>query len=150
MKDCLKINGKQRIIMPKKGGYVRFKNYERKMKSAPIIYPDFESILVPEINVKQNTEQPHTNKYQKYIAGSYDYKIVCVDDKFSKRFKTYLGEDTAYNFINNVIEENEYCNEVQKNILTKNLWLLKMTMKILRPLLNVGFVTMIMLIMMLK
>ena len=149
MKDCLKINGKQRIIMPKKGGYVRFKNYERKMKSAPIIYPDFESILVPEINVKQNTEQPHTNKYQKYIAG-YDYKIVCVHDKFSKRFKTYLGEDTAYNFINNVIEENEYCNEVQKNILTKNLWLLKMTMKILRPLLNVGFVTMIMLIMMLK
>ena len=121
MKDCLKINGKQRIIMPKKGGYVRFKNYERKMKSPPIIYPDFESILVPEINVKQNTEQPHTNKYQKDIAGSYDYKIVCVDDKFSKRFKTYLGEDKAYNFINNVIEENEYCNEVQKNILTKNL-----------------------------
>ena len=150
MKDCLKINGKQRIIMTKKGEHVRFKNYEGKMKSRSIIYADFESILVPEINVKQNIEQPHTNKYQKYIAGSYDYKTVCVDDKFSKPFKTYLGEDAAYNFINNVIKESEYCNEVQKNILTKNLWLLKMTMKIIRPLLNVGFVTMIMLIMMLK
>ena len=26
IKDCFKINGKQRIIMPKKGEYVKFKN----------------------------------------------------------------------------------------------------------------------------
>ena len=29
IKDCFKINGKQRIIMPKKGEYVQFKNYEK-------------------------------------------------------------------------------------------------------------------------
>ena len=28
IKDCFKINGKQRIIMPKKDEYVKFKNYE--------------------------------------------------------------------------------------------------------------------------
>ena len=28
IKDCFKINDKQRIIMPKKGKYVTFKNYE--------------------------------------------------------------------------------------------------------------------------
>ena len=39
--------------MPKKGEYVKFKNYERKIKSAFIIYADFESILVPEDNGKQ-------------------------------------------------------------------------------------------------
>ena len=33
IKDCFKINGKQRIIMPKKGEYFKFKNYERKIKS---------------------------------------------------------------------------------------------------------------------
>ena len=32
-KDCFKINGSQRNIMPKKGDYVKFKNYERKIKS---------------------------------------------------------------------------------------------------------------------
>ena len=37
IKDCFKINGKQRIIMPEKGEYVKFKNYERKKKS-PFIY----------------------------------------------------------------------------------------------------------------
>ena len=57
IKDCFKINGKQRIIMPKKGEYVKFNNYERKVRSSPfIVYADFESILVPEDNGKQNPE----------------------------------------------------------------------------------------------
>ena len=29
IKDWLKINGKQKIIMPKKGKFVKFKNYEK-------------------------------------------------------------------------------------------------------------------------
>ena len=34
--------------MPKKGEYVKLKNYERIIKSPFIIHEDFESILVPE------------------------------------------------------------------------------------------------------
>ena len=30
IKDCFKVNCKQRIKMPKNGEYVRFKNYERR------------------------------------------------------------------------------------------------------------------------
>ena len=30
LKDCFKIDGKQRIVMPKKGEYVKFKNLEKK------------------------------------------------------------------------------------------------------------------------
>ena len=37
IKDCFKINGKQSILMPKKGEYGQFKNYERKTKSPFII-----------------------------------------------------------------------------------------------------------------
>ena len=37
IKDFFKINGKQWIIMPKKGKYVKFKNYEIKLKSPFII-----------------------------------------------------------------------------------------------------------------
>ena len=29
IKDCIKINGKQKIIMPKKGEYVKFYNHEK-------------------------------------------------------------------------------------------------------------------------
>ena len=38
-------------------------------------------------------------KNQKHIVCSYGYKLVWADDKFSKPFKVYLGEDALYNFI---------------------------------------------------
>ena len=54
IKDFFKINGKQTIKKPKKGEYVKFKNFERKVKSPFMNYADFEGILVPEDNGKQN------------------------------------------------------------------------------------------------
>ena len=74
--------------MPKKGEFVKLKNFERKIKSPFTIYADFESILVPKNNGNQNPEESYTNKYQKHVACSYGYKLICVDDKFSKLFKT--------------------------------------------------------------
>ena len=56
-----------------------------------MIYADFESTLAREDNGKPNPNESYTNKYQKHIACSYGYKLVCVDDKFSKSFKSYLG-----------------------------------------------------------
>ena len=70
-----------------KGEYNKFKNYERKMILPFIVYTDFESILVPINNGKQNPEKSHANKYQKHIVCSCGYKLLCVDDKFNK---TYL------------------------------------------------------------
>ena len=52
----------------------------------------------------------------KNIACSYGYKSVCVDGKLSKSFKTYLGEDSVYNSINSMIEENKYCSDAMKKI----------------------------------
>ena len=43
-------------------------------------------------------------KAKKHLACSYVYRLVCVDDKFSKPFKTYLSKDVVY-FINNMVEE---------------------------------------------
>ena len=57
---------------------------------------------MPENNEKQNPKEAYTKKYQKDIACSYGYKLVCVDDKFSKPFKTYLGKDVVFNFTNNI------------------------------------------------
>ena len=82
-------------------------------------------ILVPEDNGKQNPEESHMNKYQKHIACSFGYKLVCVDDQFSKLFKTYLGEDAVYNFINSMIEESKYCSDVIEKHFNKELVMTK-------------------------
>ena len=88
IKDCFEINGKQTIMVSKKGEYIKFKNFERKIKPPFMIYADFENILVL-------TLEPYTNKYQKHVACSCGYKLVCVDDKFSKPFKSCLGKDAV-------------------------------------------------------
>ena len=48
------------------------------------------------------------------MACSYGYELVCVDNKFSKPFKSYYGEDAVWNFINSMIEESKCCSEVMK------------------------------------
>ena len=51
---------------------------------------------MPEDNGKQNSKESYRKKYQKRIACSYGYKLVFVNDKFSKSFKTYLGKETFH------------------------------------------------------
>ena len=80
---------------------------------------------MPEDNEKQNPEKSFTNKCRKHIACGYGYKFVCIDDKFSKPFKTYLGKAAVYNFINSMIEESKYCSEVMKKYFNKELAITK-------------------------
>ena len=44
-----------------------------RKKSLFMIYADFESILVPEDNEKQNPEEYYTNKYLNHTGCSYGY-----------------------------------------------------------------------------
>ena len=82
---------------------------------------------MPEDNGKQNPEESYkyTNKYQKHIACSYAYKLICVNGNFSKPFKTYLCKNAVYNFINSMIEESKYSSEVMKKHFNKELVLTK-------------------------
>ena len=85
IKYCFKINSKQTIKMPEKGEYVKFKSFERTVKLPFMIFADFSWD-----NRNQNPNEFYTNKYQKHVACSYGYKLVCVDDKSSNPFKPYL------------------------------------------------------------
>ena len=75
--------------MPKNGGkYIKFKNLEGKIKSPFKIFAEFESILVPEHNGKQNPNEGQTNKYQKHVGCSYGYKLelwIMFNSLFERR-----------------------------------------------------------------
>ena len=70
-----------------------------------MIYVAFQCILAPEDNREQNSDYPPRNEYQKHVVCSYGYKLVGVNDWFSKPLKLYLGEDAVYNFINSMIKK---------------------------------------------
>ena len=72
------------------------------------------------VNEKQDPLESYTNKCKKYFASNFSYKLVYVDDKSSKLFKSYLGKDVVYNVINCKIEESKYCSDVMKKHFNKN------------------------------
>ena len=53
------------------------------------------------------------------------YKLICFDDKFSKYFKRFLGEDAVYNSINSLIEESKYSSDFIKKHFNKELAMTK-------------------------
>ena len=76
--------------MPKKVNMLDSKIMKAIQISPFMTFADFESIIGPEDNGKQNLGEPYSNKYQKHAACSFDYKLVCINGKFSQLFKPYL------------------------------------------------------------
>ena len=61
----------------------------------------------------------YSKKYQDHVPCSFAYKLVCVDDKFSKEIVLCRGENAAFKFIETIVKVHEYCRIVIKNILRK-------------------------------
>ena len=58
-------------------------------------------------------------KYQDQVPCSFVYKLVCVDNKFSKPIVLYRGENTAYKFIEVILKEYEYSIKIVKKHFNK-------------------------------
>ena len=94
-----------------------------------MVYVDFESILLSEEWKKKNLDEPYTQKYTKHVSCSYGYKLIYIDDKFSKPFRSFWSEvkDVDCNFVNCIVKERNYCSDVMKKRFNKELvWLKKM------------------------
>ena len=63
----------------------------------------------------------YTSKYQDHIPCSFAYKLVCVNDKYSKDIVLYRGKDPVFKFIQSIFKEYDYCKSVMKNHFNKNL-----------------------------
>ena len=113
------------IKIAEKGETSKLKNYTRKIRSPFMIYSDFQSILVPKNNGRQNPHESYTNKYQIHVGCSFGYELVFVDDKFSKPFKPYLGQDDVNELIINMMEGSKYCSTVMNKHFNKELVVIK-------------------------
>ena len=109
--NCLIINGKQSVKL--KIGSISFKNYFKQLPVPFKIYADFEYILK---GVKSSDENngSYTEKYQDHIPCSFAYKVVCIDNRFSKKVVLYRGKNAVYRFIEAILNENDYCKKIIK------------------------------------
>ena len=113
--DCLSVNGQQSINLEK--GTIEFKNYFKQLPVPFKIRADFECNLK---NV-ECYEGNYTKKYHEHVPCSYAYKVVCIDDRFSKPIVVYRGQDAAYKFIKAILEERKYCKKIMKDQFDKSL-----------------------------
>ena len=112
--NCLEINKKQNIIMPKPGSKVYFRNYHKMLKCPFVIYCDFESILEPISNVKSDKTTSYSVEYQHHQVCSYAYKVVCQDSQYTKPLRLYRGENAVFIFLENLLKENKEIQEIIK------------------------------------
>ena len=114
-KDCLSINGVQSVKVEE--GIIKFENYFKQLPVPFKIYADFECNLK---NV-EIYEGSYTKKYHDHIPCSYAYKVVCINDRFSKPIVVYRGGNAAYEFIKAFLEEYKYYKKIIKKHFNKNL-----------------------------
>ena len=79
---CLKINGKKSEKL--RSGSIKFKSDFKQLAVPFKIYADFESVLKGVQSDDKGSNASYTKKHQEHIPCSFDYKVVCIDNKFSK------------------------------------------------------------------
>ena len=112
---CLSINGAKFVRLEK--GRIEFKNYFKQIPVPFKVYVDFECNL----ESVESYEGSYSKKYQDHIPCSFAYKLVCVDDKFTKPIVVFRGENAAYEFIKAILKEYQYCKKVMNKHFSKNL-----------------------------
>ena len=114
-KVCLSINGTQSVRLEKTT--TEFKNYFKQIPVPFKIYADFECNL-RDVEIYEGS---YTKKYHEHVPCSYAYKVVCIDDKYSKSIVVYRGVNAAYEFIKSILKEHKYCKKIMKDQFNKNL-----------------------------
>ena len=81
-----------------------------------MVHANFESILVPEDNGKQNPNDFYTNKYQKYVACIMVINSYVLIINLVSLLNHIQVEDVVYNFVSSMIEESKYCSDLMKKL----------------------------------
>ena len=113
--NFLSINGKQSVKLEK--GIIKFENHFKQIPVSFKIYANFQCNLK---SFKCN-EGSYTEKYQDHIPCSFAYKIVCIDDRFTKPTIFCRGENAAHEFIKGILEKYKCCKRIMKEYFNKNL-----------------------------
>ena len=125
--NCIVINGEQAIKMPEKGNNtLKFMNHHKQLPVPFVIYADFEAITEKIHSCQPNNEKSYTEAYQKHADCGYGYKVVCCyDHKYNRPVQIYRGENAVYKFMENMLEEVNWCKSKMKKHFNKPLKMTK-------------------------
>ena len=83
---------------------IEFENYFKQLPVPFKIYAYFECNL----RDVELYEGSYTKKYHDHAPCSFVYKIICIDNRFTKSNVVYRDEKAAYEFIKAILKEYKY------------------------------------------
>ena len=121
--NCIQLNGTQAVKMPTKDNSIlKFNNYHKQQPVPFVIYADFEALLQKVERGQPDSDKLYTEEFQRHIDCGSAYKVVCCyDDKYSKDICIYRGENAVYKFLEQMLEEVNYCKDIVKREFNKPL-----------------------------
>ena len=120
--NCIAINGVQGVKMPEEGDEVHFRNHHKQLPVPFVIYADFEAITEKVDSCQPSDKKSYTEAYQKHTDCGYGYKVVCCyDDEYSKPVQVFRGENAVYKFMENMLEEVDWCKSIMEEQFNKPL-----------------------------
>ena len=84
--DCLNINGQQSVILDE--GIIEFQNYFKQLPVPFKTYADFKCNL-RDVEIYEGS---YTKKYHEHVPCSFAFKVVFIDDRFTKSIVVYRNE----------------------------------------------------------
>ena len=112
--------------MPKEKSVLKFDNYYKQLNVPFVIYADFEAITEKIDSCQPNNKKSYTNKYQQHTDCGFAYKVVCCyDDELSKDIVVFRGENAVHKFLESMLKEKEYCEEMKKKHFNKDMIMTK-------------------------
>ena len=79
------------------------------------IYADFECNL----KSVESFEGFYSKKYQDHVPCSFAFKLVCIDDGFTKQIVVFRGENAVFEFIEAILKEYGYSKKIMKKHFNK-------------------------------
>ena len=121
--NCIQLNGTQAVKMPTKDNSIlKFNNYHKQQPTPFVIYADIEALLQKVERGQPDSNESYTERFQRHVDCGSAYKVVCCyDDKYSKDICIYRGENAVYKFLEQMLEEVNYCKDIVKRKFNKPL-----------------------------
>lgn len=108
----------QHVEFPTRGNgdIVDFDDYSKQLRVPFVVYCDFEAFVQKKDTCLPNPTTSNTSITADYAICGYGYKIVCVDERYSKPPVVYRVCDASKHFVESLLGEETYIKEILDHI----------------------------------
>jgi len=96
----------QAVKLPNEESVLQFTSLAKTLPVPFVIYADLEALNMKLDNCENDNNKSWTLKTHRHEPCSFAYKVICLEDnRYSKAWKLYRGENAIYKFFESIFEE---------------------------------------------